>query len=174
MFTLEGKTVLVTGASRGIGASIARLAAKAGARVLGHASAPSEAVDTLFADGIVGAGDLFVENLGAPQAGFRLAAAAIKRAGRLDAVVNNAGVATASPIGGRVGDWDEGWAEIMAVNLKAPADISRAFIAHCRQHADDGRGGRVVNVASRAGHRGDGLDFSAYAASKGGMLALTK
>lgn len=174
MFGLEGKTVLVTGASRGIGASIARLAARAGARVIGHASAPSEAATSLVEDGAIARGDLLVENLAAPHAGFRLAAAAMARAGRLDAVVNNAGVASASPIDGRVEDWDEGWDEIVAVNLKAPADLCRAAIAHFRQHKDDGRGGRVVNVASRAGHRGDGLDFSAYAASKGGLLALTK
>ncbi len=174
MFGLNGKTILVTGASRGIGASIARLAAEAGARVIGHASAPSEAAMALVEAGAVKRDDLLIENLGRPQAGFRLAAAAIARAGRLDAIVNNAGVAIASPIAGRLEDWEEGWEEIVAVNLKAPADLCRAGIAHFRQHAADGRGGRVVNVASRAGHRGDGLDFSAYAASKGGLLALTK
>jgi NAD(P)-dependent dehydrogenase (short-subunit alcohol dehydrogenase family) len=54
--------------------------------------------------------------------------------------------------------------------LQAPADICRAAIAHFRTIG----GGRIVNIASRAGQRGDGLDYAAYAASKGGLIALTK
>ena len=58
----------------------------------------------------------------------------------------------------------------MAVNVQAPADICRAAVAHFR----DKDGGAVVNIASRAGHRGDGGDHAAYAASKGAVLAMTK
>ena len=61
----------------------------------------------------------------------------------------------------------------LAVNLRAPADLSRAGIAHFRAQGP-GRGGRVTNIASEVGHRGDGLDYAAYAASKGALLALTK
>jgi NAD(P)-dependent dehydrogenase (short-subunit alcohol dehydrogenase family) len=58
----------------------------------------------------------------------------------------------------------------MAVNVQAPADLCRAAIAHFRETG----GGIVINIASRAGHRGDGLDHAAYAASKGAVLAMTK
>lgn len=174
MFTLDGKTVLVTGASRGIGAAIARASAAAGARVIGHASAASEAAQSLVEAGVVKAGDLLIEDLSEAAAGRRLAEAAIARVGRLDAVVNNAGVAGPSPLAEGDAAWDQGWDEILAVNVRAVADVTRAAITHFRAEKADGRGGRVVNIASRAGHRGDGLEFSAYAASKGAVLAMTK
>jgi len=101
------------------------------------------------------------------RAGF-LFNAALKRAGRIDAVVNNAGVYLPSTLSGD--DWHEGWTKTMAVNVQAPADICQDAIAHYRSHD----GGRIVNIASRAGHRGDGIDHAAYAASKGAVLAMTK
>lgn len=166
MFSLEGRTALITGASRGIGAAAARLCAGAGARVIGHATAPSAAADEVAAQ--TGAEFVF-EDLSRPGAGERLVARALVVAPALDAVVNNAGVYRASPIAGGPG-WEAGWEEALAVNLRAPADICRAAIAHFRKLG----GGRIVNVASRAGLRGDGLDYAAYAASKGGLIALTR
>lgn len=167
MSDLAGKTVLVTGASRGIGAATAKAATEAGSRVLLHASAPSEQAEKAAE---TAGGEIIFEDLAAPGAGVRLMAAAIKAAGRLDAIVNNAGVYLPSPIDGGDEDWSEGWATTMAVNVQAPADICRAAISHFR----DQGGGVIVNVASRAGHRGDGPDHAAYAASKGAVLAMTK
>lgn len=163
MLTLNGKTILVTGASRGIGLAAAEACRAAGARVVAHASsASSERGD-----------DFLAEDLAAPGAGARLVERAIARAGRLDAVVNNAGIYLPTPLAGE--GWDEGWEKTLAVNLRAPADICRAAIAHFRnKSAGDKKGGRVVNISSRAGHRGDMMDFAAYAASKGALLALTK
>jgi len=170
MLSLKGKTILVTGASRGIGLSTARLCRQAGARVIGHAGRASDATRALIDSGAVAADDLLIEDLEAVGAGLRLFEQAVGRAGRLDGLVNNAGLYAATPVGGPVEAWDDGWATTLAVNLRAPADLCRAAIAHFRAHG----GGRVVNIASRAGHRGDGLDFAAYAASKGALLALTK
>lgn len=167
MASLKGKTVLITGASRGIGAAAARSAHEAGARVLLHASGQSAAAEKA---GSEAGGEILYEDLSAPGAGARLVTAALARAGRLDAVVNNAGIYLPSPLTGSENEWAEGWAATMAVNVQAPADICRAAVAHFRSHG----GGIVVNLASRAGHRGDGPDHAAYAASKGAVLAMTK
>lgn len=170
MTDLKGKTVLVTGASRGIGAAIADAAARAGARVLLHASAGKDAVAKVAASINAPADDIFCEDLGAPDAGFRLFDRALAAAPRIDAVVNNAGVYLESSLDGTRGEWTDSWAKTLAVNLQAPADICQAAIEHFRKTG----GGIVVNIASRAGHRGDAIDGAAYAASKGAMLAMTK
>jgi len=163
--SLNGKTVLITGASRGIGLAAAKACKAAGAKVVLHASAPGAASEAAAAYGT-----MLHEDLSAPGAGARLFAGAVEAAGPLDAVVNNAGVFLDTPLKGDVATWDEGWAKTLAVNLLAPADICRAAIEHFRARG----GGIVVNVASRAGHRGDMPDNAAYAASKGGVLAMTK
>lgn len=169
MLSLQGRTVLVTGAARGIGAAAARVCQVAGARVLAHASADSANARALADELGLLADDFLFEDLSRDGAGARLVARAIERAPALDAIVNNAGVYKPTPLAG--GDaWDEGWRELVAVNLKAPADICRGAIAHFRTIG----GGRIVNVASRAGQRGDGPDYAGYAASKGGLIALTK
>lgn len=168
MAGLEGKTVLITGASRGIGAAAARIAHEQGARVVLHASGESPAASAAAA--AAGGGAVIYENLAAPGAGARLVARAIEQAGRLDAVVNNAGVYLSSALDGSDAAWADSWAATMAVNVQAPADICRAAVAHFRATG----GGIVVNIASRAGHRGDAPDGGAYAASKGAVLAMTK
>ena len=171
MSSLDAKTILVTGAARGIGAATARLCREAGAEILLHASAKSAASAQAAAAVGQTADDFLYEDLSKPDAGFSLVAAALAKAGRLDGVVNNAGMFTASPLSGDKGQWDDGWARTLAVNVRAPADICRAAIAHFRAR---GSGGTIVNLASRAGHRGDGVENAAYAASKGAVLAMTK
>lgn len=168
---LENKTILITGAARGIGAATALRCHEAGARVILHASAESDAAAATAASVGLEAGDFLYEDFSRPGAGFALAARAIERAGRLDAVVNNAGLYAATPLKGGAAIWEDGWARTMAVNVQAPADICRSAVAHFREES---RGGVIVNVASRAGHRGDGPDHAAYAASKGAVLAMTK
>ncbi|MBI1394169.1 MAG: SDR family oxidoreductase [Alphaproteobacteria bacterium] len=166
---LSGRTVLVTGASRGIGRSTAQACVAQGARVVIHASAASDAFTSIREELNIPATCAIAEDLSAPGAGARLVAAALAAAPELDAVVNNAGVYLPSPLGDAEA-WEAGWALTMAVNVQAPADIARAAVAHFRKSG----GGRIVNVASRAGHRGDGPEHAAYAASKGAILALTK
>ena len=169
MFSLEGRTVLVTGAARGIGAAVLRRCLDAGARVLAHASARSAASDAVARELGSAAGEFLFEDLSRPGAGERLVARAVARSPDLDAVVNNAGVYKPTPLADDA-LWREGWEEIVAINLRAPADICRAVIPRFQAK----RGGRIVNVASRAGQRGDGPDHAGYAASKGGLLALTR
>lgn len=170
MADLTGKTVLVTGAARGIGAAIARSAADAGASLIVHASGPGEAMDALIKGRSVPPSRVIYEDLSRPGAGFRLFEKALGAAARIDAVANNAGIYAETPLQGPEAQWTDGWAANLAVNLLAPADLCRAAIAHYRATG----GGIVVNIASRAGHRGDAIDGAGYAASKGAILAMTK
>jgi len=158
MIDLTGKIILVTGASRGIGAAIDKVCTNAGAQVIPHGSRESENTDSRF----------LYQDLSESDAGFKLFEQALKVNGSIDAVVNNAGVYFPSSLKGD--DWHDGWQKTLAINVQAPADICRAAIEHYRKQG----GGRIVNVASRAGHRGDGENFAAYAASKGALLAMTK
>lgn len=171
MLDLKGKTILVTGAARGIGAATARLCHEAGANVLLHAGAPSSS-SKASAEAAGQTGDDFLyEDFSKPGAGFSLVKRALERAGRLDGVVNNAGMFTSSPLSGDLSEWTDGWATTLAVNVQAPADVCRAAIEHFRARGD---GGIIVNLGSRAGHRGDGVENAAYAASKGAIHAMTK
>jgi NAD(P)-dependent dehydrogenase (short-subunit alcohol dehydrogenase family) len=67
-------------------------------------------------------------------------------------------------------DWQGAWADTMHVNLRAPELLCRRSI----RHFQDGDGGRIINIASRAAFRGDTPDYMTYAASKGGLVALTR
>ncbi|WP_395073874.1 SDR family NAD(P)-dependent oxidoreductase, partial [Hyphococcus sp.] len=144
------------------------------ARVLLHASRSGDAAAKAATAVGQSVSDLLLEDLSASGAGTRLMAAAIEKAGRVDAVVNNAGIYLPSSLTGDEADWRQGWAQTMAVNVQAPADICRAAVAHFREKGGGPNGGIIVNIASRAGHRGDGPDHAAYAASKGAVLAMTK
>ena len=156
-------TILVTGSSRGIGRAIAAALRGRGARVIGHATRPADA-DTIAAD------------LAEPSAPQLLWEEALERAGgRIDALVNNAGVFAANPLAASDIAWLDGWEDTLRINLTAAAQLSRFAVRHWLESgsADEIRG-RLVHIASRAGHRGDSPDHWHYAASKGGMLAMHK
>ena len=68
-------------------------------------------------------------------------------------------------------DWEANWERTLRINLRSAADLCRLAVLHFRER---GGGGRIVNVASRAAYRGDSPDHWHYAASKGGMVAMTK
>ncbi|PZU08810.1 SDR family NAD(P)-dependent oxidoreductase [Sphingomonas sp.] len=149
--------ILVTGSSRGIGASIVDALAPA-ARVIGHATAA--AVDRIAAD------------LSVPGSAASLWDAALERLdGRIDILVNNAGIFEATPIDLPDADWLAGWERTMQVNLTASAELCRLAVRHWQSRES---GGRIVNVASRAAYRGDSPAHWHYAAAKAGMVAMTK
>ncbi|HEX8124766.1 MAG TPA: SDR family oxidoreductase [Allosphingosinicella sp.] len=147
--------ILVTGTSRGIGKAIA--SAFSAHNLIGHSSRGGE--------GMIGA------DLDRPGAAGRLWAEATERlGGRIDALVNNAGVFEAAPVDLPAEEWTAGWERTMRVNLTASAELCRLAVLHFREQD----GGRIVNVASRAAYRGDSPQHWHYAASKAGMIAMTK
>ena len=152
-------TALVTGSSRGIGAAIAARLRARGVTVIGHAT---RAVDehTIAAD------------LTDPAAPARIWAEALERSGgRIDLLVNNAGLFSPNPITLSDIQWLDNWEDTLRINLTAAAELSRFAVRHW---LDDTRAGRIVHIASRAGYRGDSPDHWHYAAAKGGMIAMHK
>ncbi|HJV57917.1 MAG TPA: SDR family NAD(P)-dependent oxidoreductase [Methylomirabilota bacterium] len=163
-----GKVALVTGASRGIGRSIAETLAAAGyAVVVNFASRVEDADATVAAIGAGGGTAVAVRaDVSDVAAVTRMFATVDERFGRLDALVNNAG------IGRRIDRLteidDDTWRRTLAVNLDGAFFCMRAGIPRL----EAGGGGRIVNISSGAAHTGGAIGAH-YAASKAGMLALT-
>jgi 3-oxoacyl-[acyl-carrier protein] reductase len=144
--------ILLTGASRGIGATAHAALTEGGATVVALSSAEGDLAD--------------------PAIPPRLWADALARLeGRIDVLVNNAGVFEANPIGSDDTAWLASWDRTMTINLTAAAQLCRLAVQHWQA---SGTSGRIVNVASRAAHRGDSPAHWHYAAAKAGMLAMTK
>jgi len=164
MKSFEGKRVLVTGGSRGIGRATVEAFREAGARVAVNgrtAESTAEGIVALGDDGLIAApGDI------GTVAGCEAAVgAALDAFGGLDVLVNSAGVAKARS----VETCDEAfWDEVIDINLKGTFFCIRAAAAALRESR-----GSIVNVASTSGLTGD-ANLSTYCASKGGVVLLTK
>lgn len=166
---LAAQSVLVTGGSRGIGAAIARQLGASGARVCVHYGSQRETAEKLAAE--IG-NDAFAvgADLGESRSCISLWAEVLERCGRIDGLVNNAGIAIEAPLDQATDEWHAAWEKTMAINLTATGLLCRAAIAHFEAKG----GGRIVNIASRAAFRGDTPAYLAYAASKAGVVALTR
>jgi NAD(P)-dependent dehydrogenase (short-subunit alcohol dehydrogenase family) len=166
---LTGQSILVTGASRGIGAAIARQLAASGARVCIHYGSQKETAEALAVE--IGNGAFAVRaNLSERDACVSLWEEVQQRCGVVHALVNNAGIAIESPLNQSTEQWHAAWESTMAINLTATGLLCRSAITHFQANG----GGRIVNIASRAAFRGDTPDYLAYAASKAGVVALTR
>jgi NAD(P)-dependent dehydrogenase (short-subunit alcohol dehydrogenase family) len=170
MIDLKGKTVLVTGGSRGIGAAIVRAVAAAGGDVLLHYGQSRAAAEAIQAAIRPATCHLLQADLSAEDAPVALWCAATDAARRIDVVVNNAGIFEPVSVDASSEAWSSAWDRVLRVNLHAPAELCKLAIRHFRAHG----GGKIINVASRAAHRGDAPDQWPYAASKGALVALTK
>lgn len=149
--------ILLTGASRGIGAAAKSALEGAGHRVAGHSTR--------------GGNGLLAADLNEPAGPRALWNAALEAlGGPIDVLVNNAGIYEAVADDASDEEWHAAWTRTMTVNLQASSDLTRLAIQHFRENG----GGRIVNVASRAGYRGDSPQHWHYAASKAAMVAVTK
>ncbi len=174
---LTGKKILVTGASRGIGRAIAQLMGASGGSVALHYNRNAEPAETLARE--IGNGAICVQaDLADPGQSAAMFEAAVDGLGGLDVLVNNAGISIFMPLEQPVEQWAKDWQEVMAVNLMSVELLSRLAIRQFRKQnqapGQKQRGGRIINIASRAAFRGDTPEYMTYAASKGGMVALTK
>jgi NAD(P)-dependent dehydrogenase (short-subunit alcohol dehydrogenase family) len=147
--------ILLTGASRGIGAAIADSLKGEGLRLVGQSTRGDMPAD-------------FIDPA-APQKLWQQALDALD--GRIDVLINNAGIFESNPLDLDHDDWVTGWERTMRVNLTASAELCRLAVRHWQA---EGRPGRIVNVASRAAYRGDSPAHWHYAASKAGMVGMTK
>lgn len=168
MINLQGRVALVTGGSRGIGAAAAKKFAEAGASVaLTYASKKNLA--RRVAEEIASKGSDVMAlkvNVVNPAEVQKAVQETRKHFGRIDILVNNAGIWKRAPIDKMT---EKAWDETMDVNLKSAYLFTQAVLATMKKQ----RYGRIINVASTAGQRGEPY-YAHYAASKGGMIALTK
>ena len=162
------RNVLITGASRGIGAAAARAFAAAGDRVAVHYRGRREQAEAVRA-ALPGDGHLIVgADLADPDAVRAMADEVAAAFGSIDVLVNNAGVFEAHPIdASSYEDWQRAWQQTLGVNLVGPANLTWCAVRHM------GRGGRIVNVSSRGAFRGE-PDAPAYGASKAGIIAFAQ
>ena len=168
MIDLRGRCALVTGGSRGIGRACCEVLARAGAKVAVNCRVETPWAELIAARIVEQGGEAFAlaADVSRSDEAEMLVEETVSRFGRLDVLVNNAGIWKGSPID-EMSDGE--WSEMIAVNLTGTFHVLRVAVPHMKT----GGGGRIVNVASTAGQRGEAF-HAHYAATKGAVIALTK
>jgi NAD(P)-dependent dehydrogenase (short-subunit alcohol dehydrogenase family) len=167
---LHNKVVLITGASRGIGCAIAKECARQGARIIVHyKSDRTAAEETLHS--LRGESHVLVQaDISKPEDAERLVKDALEQTGRIDVLVNNAGMFLPHPFPvTSYTDWLSSWNQIISTNLFGAANVSYWVIHQMIRQG----GGRIINVSSRGAFRGE-PESPAYGASKAGMNAMSQ
>jgi len=149
MTHLDGRNILVTGGSRGIGAAIVEAIARDGARPIIHYGSDKVSAEQLL-NRLGGKGWVVQADLSDPAEPTRLFAEAVHIAGRVHGLVNNAGIRSEVDISADLDTWHAAWAREMQVNFLSAVDLCKAALLHFRQQGD----GHVVNMSSRAGQGG--------------------
>lgn len=171
MLDFAGKVVLISGSSRGIGRSIAKLFAERGARIVVHyVSNRAAAEDTLAS--LAGEGHIVVQgDIADPAAVAALVDDAIEQAGRIDILVNNAAIYEDHPLAEVDYDhWQASWRKTIDTNVIGSANMCYCVARHMIAR---GEGGRIVNVSSRGAFRGEPTG-PAYGASKAALNSMSQ
>ncbi len=158
---MSKSNILITGTSRGIGRAIYETLEQKNHNIIGHASKDHD--DDMKSI----AADLSVDN--GPQ--YLWDRALDHFSGKIDVLINNAGIFEANPIEQDDEAWLANWQKTMRINLDASARLCRWAVRHWQERKCEGR---IINIASRAAYRGDSPHHWHYAASKAGMVAMTK
>ena len=169
MLNLDDKVVLITGASRGIGREAARMLAEGGAKVAVNYNRDrqkAEEVVDLINDRTSGSAIAVQADVGDRSQAEKMVEETIRSFGRIDVLVNNAGIWTYGAIADMA---EEVWDDTVRVNLKGVYYCCRLVVPGMIKQG----GGRIINVSSTAGQRGEAF-HSHYAATKGAIISFTK
>lgn len=167
---LSGLNILVTGASRGIGKAIATKLAEAGATIAIHYNKNVREAENLAY--ILGnQSKAFQADLSKPDEAAKLFERVTLEMGSIEILINNAGVALPASIDETEEKWLMAWDETLMVNLTSPAILCKKAVEYFVKKKSSGR---IINISSRAAFRGDQAEYMAYAASKAGLVSLTK
>lgn len=170
MINLTEKIILVTGSSSGIGAAIAQTLARAGGEVILHYSNNEDGAAAVAEKIGKNKCQIVRSDLAVKNGAIALWGEAVAWKGRIDIIVNNAGIYIPATIQDDFDTWTEVWQKTLQVNLVAVGSLCREAIRHFQTR----NGGTIINIASRAAFRGDDIEHIHYAASKGGVVALTR
>ena len=167
---LSGLNILVTGASRGIGKALATKLAEAGATIGVHYNKNVREAENL-AHILSNESRAFQADFSKPDEAAKLFERVSLEMGSVEIVVNNAGLAKPANMDAKDDAWTAAWNETMMVNLHSSAIICKKAIQHFigRKAA-----GRIINIASRAAFQGEESEYISYAASKAGLISLTR
>jgi NAD(P)-dependent dehydrogenase (short-subunit alcohol dehydrogenase family) len=165
---MHGRVVFVTGGTRGIGAAISRSFAEQNAIVAAGYGRDAEHANALLEELREGGTTASVHqgNVGSAEDCRRTIAEVIERHGRLDVLVNNAGITIDKTV---LKMSDEDWYKVLAVNLSGAFFMSQAVLPHMIERGS----GRIINISSIIGETGN-IGQANYAASKSGLFGLTK
>jgi 3-oxoacyl-[acyl-carrier protein] reductase len=167
---LTGRTALITGSSRGIGAAIAKRYAEHGMRVAVNYSRDEEGARQTLRS-LEGEGHVVIQaNVADPDQVRRMVDEAVTGLGQLDVLVNNAGIYEYQPFTMEsYVEWQTSWQRTLDTNLMSAANATYCAVQQMLRQG----GGKVINVASRAAFRAE-TEAPAYAVSKAGMVNLTR
>jgi NAD(P)-dependent dehydrogenase (short-subunit alcohol dehydrogenase family) len=171
LFSIAGKTALITGGSRGIGLMIARGYVEAGARIY-ISSRKAEVCEEVAAElSEVGECMALPADLSRPEECARLARTVTEREGKLEVLVNNAGATWGAPLAEFP---DSAWDRVLDLNVRGVFTLTRDLVPALTAGARNGDPARVINIGSIDGLHVPGLETYSYAASKAAVHHLTR
>ncbi len=167
---LAGKTILITGASKGIGEGIADYALQMGAKLAVHYNSDKTSAEALVEKYPETNSKIFQADLSKTQEVVNLFESVVKEFDTIDVIILNAGVFLQHSTNDPFEDWFKVWKSTIAINLDSVGILTKLGINHFKNQ----NGGRFIYIGSRAVFRGETEEYLAYAASKGGLTSLAR